>query len=167
MLHLLDLLHSKDREVGYVASRSDEVPSTAALRRDRLDDRLPDRIEVQGAEQLPTILTWQVKEDGEVEFELPDAKGERTPIRLAPALSASLLELLHLVADGRGFTLVPLEAEMTTKQAADHLNVSCSSLIELLEEGRIPHHKVERHRRVRAVDLFAHRARRDAKRSTT
>ena len=135
------------------------------LRQDRLDDRLPDQIEVQGAEQLLTVLASQANEEGAVELELTDAAGQRTPITLAPALSASLLEVLRLVADGRGFTLVPLEAELTTKQAADHLNVSRPFLIKLLEEGRIPHHKVGRHRRVRAEDLFAYRARRDAERS--
>ena len=134
------------------------------LRQDRLDDRLPDQIEVQGAEQLLTVLASQANEEGAVELELTDAAGQRTPITLAPALSASLLEVLRLVADGRGFTLVPLEAELTTKQAADHLNVSRPFLIKLLEEGRIPHHKVGRHRRVRAEDLFAYRARRDAER---
>ncbi|MEE4539798.1 MAG: helix-turn-helix domain-containing protein [Erythrobacter sp.] len=136
-----------------------------ALRQESFDDRLPDQIEVRGAEQLLTILASQAKEDGQVELELADAKGQRTPVTLAPALSASLLELLRLVADGRGFTLVPLEAELTTKQAADHLNVSRPFLIKLLEEGQIPHHKVGRHRRVRAEDLFAYRDRRDADRS--
>ena len=84
---------------------------------------------------------------------------------LAPALTASLLEVLRLVSSGRGFRMIPVESELTTQQAADLLNVSRPFLVKLLEEGEIPFAKTGRHRRVRADDLFAYKEKRDASRS--
>ena len=84
---------------------------------------------------------------------------------LAPALAASLLEVLWLVSDGRGFRMIPVGSELTTQQAAHLLNVSRPFLVKLLEEGGIPFTKTGRHRRVRAQDLFAYKEKRDATRS--
>jgi excisionase family DNA binding protein len=82
-----------------------------------------------------------------------------------PALTNALLDILRLISNGRRFRVVPVEAEPTTQQAADMLNVSRPFLITLLERGDIPFTTVGRHRRVRATDLFAYKADRDQVRS--
>jgi excisionase family DNA binding protein len=61
--------------------------------------------------------------------------------------------------------MIPVDAELTTQEAADCLNVSRPYLIKLLETGKIPHIKTGRHRKVRASELFAYKHKRDETRS--
>ena len=73
-----------------------------------------------------------------------------------PALSL-LREILNHMAHGNAVAVTALHAELTTRQAADLLQVSRTHLLQFLEEGRIPFRKVGSHRRVRAEDILAYR----------
>ena len=64
---------------------------------------------------------------------------------------------------GRGISLVPENAELTTVQAAEVLKVSRPYLIKLLSEGAIPYRKVGKHRRVRMEDVMAFKDRSPAR----
>ena len=128
-------------------------------------DRLPDEVEIRYAEQLRRIVASQIKESGPTELSLALKNGEFATVMLTPPLAASLLEMLRLVSSGLGFRMVPVEAELTTQQAADLLNVSRPYLVKLLDSNEIPFTKIGRHRRVRANDLLSYKERRDATRS--
>ena len=65
-----------------------------------------------------------------------DADGDL--IELPGMVTRLLQTLLEHMAAGRGISIMPLGAELTTQQASDLLGVSRPFLIKLLEEGRIP-----------------------------
>jgi excisionase family DNA binding protein len=132
---------------------------------DAFSQRLPDQFEIQNAEQMRQILAAQLKPDDSIDLQLALDSKPPAQLTLAPALAASLMELLRLIASGKGFRMIPLDAELTTQQAADLLNVSRPHLVKLLEENHIAFIKTGRHRRVRATDLFEFKKKRDSKRA--
>lgn len=84
------------------------------------------------------------------------------------AIPASVLQVLrqaaHYLAQDKLVSVVPINKELTTQQAAELLNVSRPYLVRLLEEGALPFTKIGTHRRVRFDDLMQYKQRRDAER---
>jgi excisionase family DNA binding protein len=78
-----------------------------------------------------------------------------------PERSACSWILPEAMAVGRGLTLIPENAELTTVQAAHLLNVSRPFLIGLLDAGAVPDRKVGEHRRIRMEDAMAYKERAD------
>jgi excisionase family DNA binding protein len=78
---------------------------------------------------------------------------QEQPLELPAGAVALLMDILDAMAAGRGISLIPEDAELTTVQAAEVLNVSRPYLIKLLAEGAIPHRKVGKHRRIRLEDV--------------
>lgn len=85
-------------------------------------------------------------------------------VELPPSLGRLLRQAISLLARGRSISLVSLEKDLTTQQAADILNISRPYLVRLLEAGKIPFTKTGKHRRVRLTDLLEYKRRRDAER---
>ena len=92
--------------------------------------------------------------------------GREKPFELPTGAVALLMDILEAMAAGRGMTLIPENAELTTVQAADMLNVSRPFLIKLLDENALPHRKVGKHRRIRMEDVMAYKASIDRERET-
>ncbi len=77
----------------------------------------------------------------------------RESVELLPPVAALLLEILKDMAAGSTVAVLRNDAELTTQQAADYLNVSRPFLVGLLEAGDVPFRKAGTHRRVRFEDL--------------
>ena len=79
-----------------------------------------------------------------------------------PEIAVKLLsQVLSVLADGRSFTVQPLDSDYTPNQAADFLNVSRPYVLKLLNEGQLPFHHVGSHKRIHLRDLRAYRQRQD------
>ena len=77
-----------------------------------------------------------------------------------PARAVDLIvDFLTAMVERRPVSIIPHEAELTTKQAADFLNVSRPYIVGLLDKGAIPHRLVGTHRRVRVADLMEYKKR--------
>jgi excisionase family DNA binding protein len=88
-------------------------------------------------------------------------RAEPEPITLPANIFKTIIKLLAEMGNGNAVQVVPVQAELTTQQAADLLNVSRPYLIKLLEQQEIPFRKVGTHRKVLARELFAYRDRID------
>jgi excisionase family DNA binding protein len=116
----------------------------------------------RSSQNLARVIA-RLRKDSSLTVSVRDVQREE-PIELPAGAVRLLLEILEAMAAGRGVTLVPHNAELTTVQAAEILNVSRPFLIELLESNVIPYRKVGSHRRVRMDDVMAYKGRIDADR---
>ena len=128
--------------------------------------RLPNEVEMRNAERLKEIFVSHIADDGSVTLSFDEHSGNAQQVTLPPSLAASLLELLTHVSNGSGVQILPIDKEMTERQAANLLNVTGSYFAKLLDEGEIPFVKSRRHRRIRADDLLAYKKKSDAIRSS-
>ncbi len=126
-----------------------------------LTRRLPTQDEIACAAEAATTLAQARAADGVLAIHDEDGKS----VLLAPAIADLVIDLLGGVASGNAVTLVPAGSMLTTRQAADILNVSRPHLSKLLKEGEIPFIPVGSHRRVIHADLMAYKDRRDAARN--
>ena len=79
-----------------------------------------------------------------------------------PEVAVQLLaQILNELASGRALSVVPVESDMTTGEGADYLNVSRPYLVRLLDEGKIPFHRVGTHRRIYFHDIKAYKKEQD------
>ena len=80
-------------------------------------------------------------------------------IVIIPLKALQLLNaIISNMAQGKSIALMPTDAEVSTQQAAEILNVSRPHVIKLLEKGEIPHKKVGSHRRILLQDVLKYEA---------
>jgi excisionase family DNA binding protein len=100
-------------------------------------------------------LVRQLRRDG-VRFALLDREsGKATEID--ETVYRLIQQLLVDLAQNRAVSIIPIDHELTSHQAADLLNVSRPYLIGLLDQGKIPYRMVGTHRRIRLEDLLAYK----------
>lgn len=100
-------------------------------------------------------------EDGPLR--IVDAHGHEVE---APASLVSFLrQATHLLAQRKTIGIMPFGRDLTSREAANLLNVSRPYLIHLLDEGAIPYTKVGTHRRIALEAVLGYKAKRDAERN--
>jgi excisionase family DNA binding protein len=89
-----------------------------------------------------------------------------TTLDLPPMVMHLLLNILKETAAGKAVSLVPVDAEVTTQQAARILNVSRPYLIGMIDKGIFPTRMVGNQRRLPLQDVLAFKTDNRAKRRT-
>lgn len=119
-------------------------------------DRLPPEDVQLAANHLLNLLAKQ-KQGEAVLKAYPSDEAGPVVIDLHPMISDVLMDVLRIVGAGKAATIIPINQQLTTQQAADILNVSRPYFIKLLKEKSIPFTKVGRHRRIEADDVFRYK----------
>jgi excisionase family DNA binding protein len=137
--------------INLTAERHSVIPSPAEVEQAKVSSR--------------QIAELTAKAAPEPRYALTDHKG--TEIELSESAFRVLVETLNAMADGNAVMLIPIEAEVTTQQAAEMLNVSRPYLVSLLESGEIAFRNVGRYRRIKHQDILDYQASRTHRRKET
>lgn len=125
---------------------------------------LPSEQEALLAQQTSRTLTEHGADGTSLRVQLTEAGREVTTLDLPAPAARLLMEILKELGQGRAVTIVPVEAEITTQQAADLLNVSRPYLVGMIEKGTLPARLVGNQRRLPLKDVLAYKTENRAKR---
>jgi len=127
-----------------------------------LSERPPTDLETREASEAMKMFAAALTQDA-LPFSVVQ-NGDRVDVKVSASLGQLMLDVLGHVARGEMVKVIPYGAELSTKEAADLLNMSRPFLVKLLEEKKIPFHRVGSHRRLRADDVLRYKAQRDQER---
>jgi excisionase family DNA binding protein len=121
----------------------------------------PSTEEISAASTAARTLSRLNKGSPSISF-MPQATNgdaaEVEPISLPMSIFSMIVDLLVEIGNGNAVAIVPVNAELTTQQAADLLNVSRPHLIKLLEKGDLQCRMVGTHRKLKANEVLNYRA---------
>ncbi|MEU6346423.1 helix-turn-helix domain-containing protein [Streptomyces sp. NPDC046977] len=113
--------------------------------------------------RINDYLSHAARGDGGIRAHLETGAADEALVLPRP-VAEMFASILAALAQGQGVQILPVDAVLTTQQAADMLSVSRPYLIGLLESGEIPYTLVGRHRRIRFSDLRQYLREDDVKR---
>lgn len=119
------------------------------------------------AEQSSRALAAYIRSTKSPAIQLMKEGRSQEQVRIPLSALRLLVDILIQMAEGNAVSLIPIHAELTTQEAADLLNVSRPYFVNLLEKGKIPHHKVGTRRRIRVEDVLNYKAKADEARLKT
>ncbi len=117
--------------------------------------------ETEAAAEAARSLLSQIRDD---DSPVPIRIGDDQSVLIPASALRLFVSILARLGDGEGIIVLPKQAELSTQQAADLLNVSRPFLVELIKDGELPARKVGTHRRVLLSDLLAYKHRDDSQR---
>ena len=116
----------------------------------------PDSADAELAKVSGRSLATKLGRNNGALLEVRDGETGET-LKLPPPAARALLHVLTEMGQGRSVTVTPIDAELSTQQAADLLNVSRPYLVKLVDEGAIPSRKVGVQRRLHLHDVIAYK----------
>lgn len=125
---------------------------------------LPSEAEATLAKETSRVLASRLRDGDPMQFRIIDDHSSEATVKLPASAVRLLVRILEEMARGNVVTLIPVHAELTTQEAADMLNISRPSLIQILDAGEIEYRRVGTHRRVRFEGLMKYKRRADAAR---
>lgn len=105
----------------------------------------------RAADSLKAVA--EAQESVKVSIDPVEAGGPRIVVPLPATAVAMFHAVLEAMANRTPISLIPYDAELSTQQAADFLNISRTYLVQKLDADELPYRKVGSHRRVRFADL--------------
>lgn len=95
----------------------------------------------------------EAQESVKISIDPVEVGGPRIVVPLPATAVAMFHAVLEAMANRTPISLIPYDAELSTQQAADFLNISRTYLVQKLDADELPYRKVGSHRRVRFADL--------------
>lgn len=125
---------------------------------------IPSSHDMQLAAESSQALNTLAQTTGDVMLTITGEGGISGEVRIPATALRFLSAALSEIACGNAVSVLPLNAELTTQQAADILNVSRPYLVGLLEKGEMSFRKVGVQRRVLLQEVMAYKKRSDVDR---
>jgi excisionase family DNA binding protein len=130
-----------------------------------LTPEIPSEAEAILAKETKDILAPRIGREASVD--LRTILNAEPTVRLPASAARLLVQILDEMSLGNAVKIVPVHAELTTQEAADLLNVSRPTLIQMLEQGLIPYRKVGTHRRIPFAKALEYKRKLEADRRAT
>ena len=134
------------------------------MSRTHIDPILPTEQDTRLAETARRTLEQSNVSGKSLHLQLIASGHDLMTLDLPPVVTGLLLEILKETAAGHAVTLVPVEGEITTQQAANLLNVSRPFLVGLIDKGVLPLRMVGNQRRLPLQAVLTYKADHFAKR---
>ena len=119
-----------------------------------LEPMVPTIEEATIARESSRIFTALTSRKKSLRVKLSGNKRKEQEVVLPAFAVRLLIDILDEMARGNAVSIIPINAELTTQEAADVLNVSRPFLIKMIEDRKLPCRKVGRHRRIMFEDLM-------------
>ena len=127
------------------------------MTRTNTDPTIPSHQDTILAREASRELEQHGVDDANLRFQVGKAGREVKTLELPPAVVRLLKQLLQEMGKGHAVTVVPIETEITTQQAADLLNVSQPYLIEMIDRGELSVHLVDNQRRLPLIEVLEYK----------
>jgi excisionase family DNA binding protein len=146
------------------SSLTSTAKKECSMAQSALATTLPSEDESLLAKETSRVLASHLHESDPMRLDIVEGSKPAGTLTLPASAVRLLVRILEEMARGNAVTVIPVHAELTTQEAADLLNISRPSFIQLLDEGKIEFRRIGTHRRVRFEALMAHKRQIEAER---